>query len=200
MLTPFFCIRIILLPTETLRIQGRPESKDHKETQMAVKKAPAAKKTTAAKKAPATKTAAKKAPVAKAATKKAPVKKAPAKAKAAPAKAAAPERKVTALREKLTKTQMITEIAENTGLNRKEVNSVFEELGIMIERHIKKRAVGEFTLPGLLKIKTVKKPAQKARKNVPNPFRPGETMDVAAKPASTKVKVLPLKKLKDMAD
>lgn len=154
---------------------------------MAVKKAPAAKKTTAAKKAPAT----------KAAVKKAPVKKAPAK-KTAPVKAAAPERKITALREKLTKTQMVTEIAENTGLNRKEVNTVLEELGIMIERHIKKRAVGEFTLPGLLKIKTVKKPAQKARKNVPNPFRPGETMDVAAKPASTKVKVLPLKKLKDM--
>ena len=74
-----------------------------------------------------------------------------------------------------------------------------DELSVLIERHIKKRAVGEFTLPGLLKIKTIKKPAQKARKNVPNPFRPGETMDVAAKPASTRVKVLPLKKLKDMA-
>ena len=78
------------------------------------------------------------------------------------------------------------------------MNAVLEELGIVIERHIKKRAVGEFTLPGLLKIKTIKKPAQKARKNVPNPFRPGETMDVAAKPATTRLKVLPLKKLKDM--
>jgi nucleoid DNA-binding protein len=140
---------------------------------MAVKKAPAAKKP-AAKKAPA--------------------------AKAAPAKAAAPKaRKVTALSERYTKTQILNEIADNTGLTRKEVNAVLEELGIVIERHIKKRAVGEFTLPGLLKIKTIKKPAQKARKNVPNPFRPGETMDVAAKPASTRVKVLPLKKLKDMA-
>ena len=108
-------------------------------------------------------------------------------------------RKITALRDKMTKTQMVNEIAENTGLTKKEVNSVLEELGIVIERHIKKRAVGEFTLPGLLKIKTVKKPAQKAKKGVPNPFRPGETMDVAAKPASTRVKVLPLKKLKDMA-
>jgi hypothetical protein len=78
------------------------------------------------------------------------------------------------------------------------VASVLDELGDIIERHVKKRAVGEFTFPGLLKIKTVKKPAQKARKNVPNPFKPGELMDVAAKPASTKVKVLPLKKLKDM--
>ena len=117
----------------------------------------------------------------------------PTKAKAAPA------RKVTAVREKFTKTQILNEIAENTGLSKKEVSAVLDELGIVIERHVKKRAVGEFTLPGLLKIKTVKKPAQKARKNVPNPFRPGETMDVAAKPASTKVKVLPLKKLKDMA-
>ena len=50
-----------------------------------------------------------------------------------------------------------------------------------------------------MKIKVVKKPAQRARKNVPNPFRPGETMDVTAKPASASVKVLPLKKLKDMA-
>ena len=112
---------------------------------------------------------------------------------------ASPARKVTAVREKFTKTQILNEIAENTGLTKKEVSAVLDELGIVIERHVKKRAVGEFTLPGLLKIKTVKKPAQKARKNVPNPFRPGETMDVAAKPASTKVKVLPLKKLKDMA-
>ena len=48
------------------------------------------------------------------------------------------------------------------------------------------------------KIKTVKKPARKAQKGVPNPFRPGELMDIAAKPASTKVKVRPLKNLKDM--
>lgn len=108
-------------------------------------------------------------------------------------------RKVTAVREKFTKTQLLNEIADNTGLTRKEVAAVLDELGLVIERHVKKRAVGEFTLPGLLKIKTVKKPAQKARKGVPNPFRPGETMDVAAKPASTKVKVTPLKKLKDMA-
>ncbi|WP_414716379.1 MULTISPECIES: HU family DNA-binding protein [unclassified Thalassolituus] len=101
--------------------------------------------------------------------------------------------------DKYSKTQIVNEIVENTGLTRKDVNAVMDELSVLIERHIKKRAVGEFTLPGLLKIKTIKKPAQKARKNVPNPFRPGETMDVAAKPASTRVKVLPLKKLKDMA-
>ena len=114
--------------------------------------------------------------------------------KAAPAKAGRP-----AVRERFTKTQIVTEIAEVTELSRAQVNAVFDELSDIIEGHIKKRAVGEFTLPGLLKIKTVKKPARKARKNVPNPFRPGETMDVAAKPASTTVKVLALKKLKEMA-
>jgi nucleoid DNA-binding protein len=134
--------------------------------------------------------AAKKKPVAK----KAPVKKAPVKKVAV----VAPIKKLTALKEKFTKTQLVNELVEKTELSKKEVASVLDELGDIIERHVKKRAVGEFTLPGLLKIKTVKKPAQKARKNVPNPFKPGETMDVAAKPASTKVKVLPLKKLKDM--
>lgn len=129
----------------------------------------------------------------KPAAKKAPAKKAPAKKVAA-----APVKKLTAVKEKFTKTQLVNELVEKTELSKKEVSSVLDELGDIIERHVKKRAVGEFTLPGLLKIKTVKKPAQKARKNVPNPFKPGELMDVAAKPASTKVKVLPLKKLKDM--
>jgi nucleoid DNA-binding protein len=108
-------------------------------------------------------------------------------------------KKTTAITEKYTKTAILAEIAANTELSKKQVDAVLNELGSIIERHIKKRGVGEFTLPGLLKIKTVKKPAQKAKKGVPNPFRPGELMDVAAKPASTKVKILPLKKLKEFA-
>ena len=90
-------------------------------------------------------------------------------------------------------------IAEKSELTRRQVADVFEALESVIERHVRKGAVGACTIPGLMKIKVVKKPARKARKNVPNPFRPGETMDVTAKPASTAVKVLPLKKLKDMA-
>ena len=58
---------------------------------------------------------------------------------------------------------------------------------------------GTFTIPGLIKIKTVKKAARPAKKNVPNPFKPGELMDVKAKPESIAVKCLALKKLKDMA-
>ncbi len=107
--------------------------------------------------------------------------------------------KTTALKEAMSKTQLIAELADNTGIGKKEVKSVLDELSAIVERHIKKRAVGNFTLPGLLKVKTVKVPARKAQKNVPNPFRPGETMDVAARPNSVKVRVTPLKKLKDMA-
>jgi|SRR5210317_2061121 nucleoid DNA-binding protein len=126
----------------------------------------------------------------KPAAKKAPAKKATAKA---PAKA------TSAIQDKYTKTQILNTISENTGLARKDVSSVLDELGVLIERHIKKRGVGEFTLPGLLKIKAVKRPARPARKNVPNPFRPGEFMDIPKKPATTRVKVLPLKKLKEFA-
>lgn len=150
----------------------------------------------ARKKAPAKKPAAKKPAAKKPAAKKAPAKK-PA-AKKAPA-AKAPAKKTTAVSEKMTKTGILNEIAANTGLSRKQVSDVMGELESVIERHVKKRAIGEFTLPGLLKIKTIKKPAQKAKKGVPNPFRPGETMDVAAKPASVRVRITPLKKLKEMA-
>ena len=114
-------------------------------------------------------------------------------------KAAAPAKKVKIIREPYTKTQLLAHIAEDTGLARKDVGKVFDSLSDVIEGHIKTRGAGEFKVPGLMKIKVHKKPATKARKNVPNPFRPGEFMDVAAKPARKVVKVLPLKALKDMA-
>ena len=103
----------------------------------------------------------------------------------------------SAIKDKYTKGQILGEIAESTELSKKQVSAILDELSGLIERHVKKGGAGEFTLPGLLKIKTVKKPARKARKGVPNPFRPGELMDIAAKPASNKIKVLPLKALKD---
>ena len=55
-----------------------------------------------------------------------------------------------------------------------------------------------FAIHGLVKIEKKMVPAKPARKGVPNPFKPGELMDVAAKPASTKIKVRPLKSLKEM--
>lgn len=127
----------------------------------------------------------------KAAATKAPAKKAP--ATKAPAKKAAP-----LIKDKMTKTQIIASLAESTELSKKQVGDVLAELESLIERSIKKRAVGEFTLPGMFKITTVKKPARKARKGI-NPFTKEETT-FAAKPASIAVKVRPLKKMKDFAD
>lgn len=120
-------------------------------------------------------------------------------AKRAVKKAAAPEKNVKAIKDAYTKTQLYAHISEETGLARKDVAKVFDSLGDVINGHVKSRGAGEFKVPGLLKIKVNKKPATKARKNVPNPFRPGELMDVAAKPARKVVKILPLKALKDMA-
>lgn len=122
-------------------------------------------------------------------------KKAPAKKKAA-AKSA-PVKKLTAVKARYSKTQMLGEISEKTELSRKQVGAVIDELSDLMERHIKKGSCGEFVLPGLLKVLTVKKPAKKARKGI-NPFTGEETM-FKAKPASTQVKIRPLKKLKEMA-
>lgn len=172
---------------------------------MATKKKAAPKKKAAAKKkVAAKKTVAKKAPAKKkAVAKKAVAKKAPAKKKAvakkAPAKkaVAAPKRKTTAIKAKMSKSAILTEIGDNTGLSRKQVSSVLDELELLISRSISKRALGEFTVPGLMKVTTVKKPAKKARKGI-NPFT-GEEQMFKAKPASIAVKVRPLKKLKEFA-
>ena len=128
------------------------------------------------------------------ATRKAPAKKAKKKAaakKAAPAKKPAP-----AISKKMTKTAILTEIAENTDLTRAQVAAVLEELEILIERHIKKRGAGEFTLPGLLKIRSVKRPATKKRMGR-NPAT-GEEIVIQPKPASIRVRVTALKRLKEM--
>lgn len=131
------------------------------------------------------KTAAKKTTV----KKKTPVK---AKAKATPVK----KKKATAVKDPMTKTQLLTELAENTELSKKEVGAVLEELANIIDRHVTKRGAGQFTLPGMLKVKVVRKPATKARKGI-NPFTGEETV-FKAKPARNVVKILPLKKMKDM--
>ena len=118
--------------------------------------------------------------------------------KSAPAKAA-PTKRIKAIDERYTKTQMLTQIAESTELSRKQVQSVLDELSDVIAGHLKKRGgCGDFVLPGLMKITTVKKPARKARKGI-NPFTGEETV-FKAKPASVQVKIRPLKKLKEMAE
>jgi len=105
-------------------------------------------------------------------------------------------KKITPIKDRLSKTQIVDQIAGETSLTRKQVSAVLDSLADVIEAHVKKNAVGEFVLPGLLKISTVRKPAVKARKGI-NPFTK-EEVTFKAKPASTAVKVRALKKLKDM--
>jgi nucleoid DNA-binding protein len=106
--------------------------------------------------------------------------------------------KAVAKKKSMTKSDLLNAISGDTELTRKEVSAVLDSLNHQIERSLGRRGPGMFTLPGLVKIEKKKVPARKARKNVPNPFRPGELMDIPAKPASTKIKVRPLKNLKGM--
>ena len=112
------------------------------------------------------------------------------------AKAAAPAKKATALRQKMTKPAILAHLAAETDLSRAEVAAVLDELELLIFRHIKKRAVGEFSLPGLLKIRSVKRPATKKRMGR-NPAT-GEEIVIPPRPATTRVRVTPLKRMKEM--
>lgn len=160
----------------------------------------------------------KKAPIKKASPKKAAVKTAAPRAKAAPRtktaprakaavkkaaprtpavkKAVAAPKKATAITTKQTKTQIIADIAETTGLSKKDVGAVFSAMSELMERHLKKRGSGEFTIPEAgVKVRRIRKPATKARKMI-SPFS-GEEITVKAKPARNQVKITPLKALKD---
>jgi nucleoid DNA-binding protein len=97
-----------------------------------------------------------------------------------------------------TKTEVFTNIANATGLTKKQVADVFDALVAEIKKNLGSRGPGLFAIPGLIKVEKRKVPARPAKKGVPNPFKPGELMDVPAKPASTKIKVRALKSLKDM--
>ncbi len=96
----------------------------------------------------------------------------------------------------VTKSEVINTLCEKTGLKRAQVNAVFEGLFEMASRHLGKNGAGVFALPGLLKFTAVVKPATPAGMR-PNPFRPGEMMEVKAKPARRVVRARPLKALKD---
>lgn len=95
-----------------------------------------------------------------------------------------------------SKGQVMSEIAESTGLTRKQVTSVFEEMSSLIKRDLGKKGPGVFNVAGLMKIMVKRMPATKARPGK-NPFT-GEEIMIKAKPARNVVKVRPLKSLKDM--
>ncbi len=97
---------------------------------------------------------------------------------------------------RLTKAQVISEVAEIAELEKKQVANVFEGLSTLIKKQLGPRGPGEFVIPGLLKLKTVKKPATPERKGI-DPFTK-EPRVFKAKPASKRVRASALKALKDM--
>ena len=98
----------------------------------------------------------------------------------------------------LKKAQLYSHLSDCTEVARKEIAGIFAALSEVMESHLKKGGPGEFTVPGLLKCKVIRKPATKARKGI-NPFTKEPTM-FKAKPARNVIKVRPLKALKEMVN
>ena len=96
----------------------------------------------------------------------------------------------------MTKSEIVSGIADATGLTKKDIGSVFEAMADQIKKSLGKRGPGAYTVPGLMKLVVQRKPATKARKGI-NPFTREETV-FKAKPACNVVKIRPLKNLKDM--
>ena len=115
----------------------------------------------------------------------------------AKAKAAAPKPpKIVPSPKIRSKGDVFSTIAAHTGLARKQVAGVFDTMGEIIKADLGK-GCGMFAVPGMMKITVVKKPATKGGMR-PNPFKPGEMMEVKPKPARKVVKVRPLRALKAM--
>lgn len=125
------------------------------------------------------------------------VKRATAKRTAKPAAAKKSSGPVSVGRKPFSKSQFVSEIAERTGVARKDVSAMMEVIGSIIDAHLQKSGPEVFSWPGMFKIQVIKKPATKARQGI-NPFT-GESMMFKAKPASRRVKIRALKQLKAMA-
>jgi len=107
------------------------------------------------------------------------------------------QKPLKAIKESQTKTQVLASIAEETGLTKKQVGEVVTSLANHAKRHLMARGSGEFSVPELgLKLRRVKKPAQKARKGR-NPAT-GEEIMIKAKPARNVLRATPLKALKSV--
>ena len=106
------------------------------------------------------------------------------------------KKKTSSAKKPMTKSEILTALSEANGFTKKEVAGLFDDLAALIGKNLNSRGPGVFTIPGLAKIKVVRKKATKARKGI-NPFTGEETM-FKAKPARNVVKVTPLKALKDM--
>jgi nucleoid DNA-binding protein len=96
----------------------------------------------------------------------------------------------------MTKSEIVSGIADATGLSKKQVSSVFEGMTGQIQKSLGRSGPGVYTVPGLMKLVVVRKPATKAHKGI-NRFT-GEEVMFKAKPARNVVKIRALKTLKDM--
>ncbi|MDR3633556.1 MAG: HU family DNA-binding protein [Isosphaeraceae bacterium] len=96
----------------------------------------------------------------------------------------------------VTKGEIFAAIGEKTGLSKKQVASVFDGLSELIGKELGKKGPGQFVVPGLLKLKVVRKPATKEKPGI-NPFTK-QPMTITAKPARNVVRALPLKALKEL--
>jgi nucleoid DNA-binding protein len=96
---------------------------------------------------------------------------------------------------RLTKAQVIAEIAESAELDKKSVSNVFDSLTELLKKELRKPN-GEFVIPGLLKLRAIKKPATKDRPGI-NPFTK-QPITIKGKPAQKKVRATALKALKDL--
>jgi nucleoid DNA-binding protein len=119
-----------------------------------------------------------------------------AKKKAAP-KAAAKPAAPKPIKAALSKSGLVAYLADASGVAAKDVRGVLAALEGAVTSSVNKKGAGSFTLPGLLKVTVINVPAKPKRKGI-NPFTKVEQW-FAAKPATVKVKVRPLKKLKDAA-
>ncbi len=98
-------------------------------------------------------------------------------------------------KKKMSKSQFVAAVAEKSGLTKKQAITALEAINDVVKGEIDKKGPGEVTLPGLLKINVVVKPAVPAGERR-NPFT-GEMKMYPAKPARRVVKARPLKALKD---
>jgi nucleoid DNA-binding protein len=105
--------------------------------------------------------------------------------------------KTSAIKEKQTKSQILTAVAEETGLKKKDVQAVLQSLKALAARHLAKNGSGEFAVPEVgVKLRRVQKPARKAGM-ARNPFT-GEMVKVEARPASLSVRATAMKAIKDV--
>jgi nucleoid DNA-binding protein len=121
-----------------------------------------------------------------------------AKKKSAPAKAAKAPVTIRPVKETLTKSALLNLIAEQNGLTRKQAGEVLATIESAVLGSVHPKGAGAFILPGLLKVTLRKVPARKAGTLIRNPAT-GEMMPAAAKPASVRVKIRALAKLKSAA-